>query len=196
MDNLQNLKIELNNYTENVEHAKRLRIANFYIDNMGKNKAASFAVTKEPRADRAIIKIREQNEEIVDREEIIRRLHDNFSDKVGREFQPLRTLESFLVEHGVDVSVLEEDECAHMDEEFTKEEVKKAISSAKAGTAPGPTGQSIALFKYIFCEIPSIFTKSLNELAFVPGLFAPTPFSWLEERRVVFCGDCQGGGIW
>ncbi len=45
---LADLKGELKNYAENVEMARRTRISNFYLDNMGKSRAASYAVTKEP----------------------------------------------------------------------------------------------------------------------------------------------------
>ncbi len=79
-----------------------------------------------------------------------------------------------------------EDETAHMDSEFTREEIKHAISSAKADSAPGPSGQTIAIYKYIFIEIPSIFSKALNELAFVPGLIHSPAFAWLKECKIVF----------
>jgi hypothetical protein len=36
--------------TETIEQAKRPRIDNFYNDNMGKSKAASFSVTKRKEA--------------------------------------------------------------------------------------------------------------------------------------------------
>jgi hypothetical protein len=95
-------------------------------------------------------------------------------------------LEEFLTEHGVWMPALGEEESMHMDEEFLKEEIRHAISSGKAGSAPGPSGQTIALYKYIFSEIPTIFSHAINELAFVPGLVHSPPFSWLMERKIVF----------
>ncbi len=35
-------------------------------------------------------------------------------------------------------------------EDVTDEEVKYALSSAKTSSAPGPSGQSIATFKYLY----------------------------------------------
>jgi hypothetical protein len=61
-----------------------------------------------------------------------------------------------------------------------------AISSAKADSALGPSGQTIAIYKYIFSEILSIFSKALNKLAFVPGLIHSTAFSWLKQCKTVF----------
>jgi hypothetical protein len=57
-----------------------------------------------------------------------------------------------------------------MAEEFSIEEVKKAVSSAKASSAPGLTGQTIMSYKYIFSVIPQMLTKALNQITFVPGL--------------------------
>ncbi len=47
LDKLMELKGELRNFAENVEPAKRTHIENFYLDNMGKNRAYSFAITRE-----------------------------------------------------------------------------------------------------------------------------------------------------
>jgi hypothetical protein len=41
-EKILDLKAKLRDYTDNVEQAKRIRIENFYTNNMGKNKAASF----------------------------------------------------------------------------------------------------------------------------------------------------------
>jgi hypothetical protein len=46
--------------------------------------------------------------------------------------------------------VLGEEECPHMDLEFIIEEVKQAISSAEPCAVLGTSGQTIALFNYIF----------------------------------------------
>jgi hypothetical protein len=178
--------MELRDYTENVEQARRIRIDNFYINNLGKNTAASFAVTKAPRTSRHIAKLTVDGRDITSKAEILSTLQDNFFSTVGRVFQPSRTLESFLMEHGVEMPALGEDETAHMDSEFTREEIKHAISLAKADSTPGPSGQTIAIYKYIFSEIPRIFSKALNELAFVPGLIHSPAFAWLKERKIVF----------
>ncbi len=169
------MKGELKNYAENVEMARRTRITNFYLDNMGKSRAASFAVTKEPRASRNINKLLEDGTEVVDKDEILNKLQDNFFGTVGHLFQPTRTLEAFLEEHGVGLPGLEDNDIFHMDTEFSKDEVGKALSSAKSDSASGPSGQTIALYKYIFLEIPTIFCKAVNELTFVPGLIQSPP---------------------
>ena len=185
-EKLTNLKTRLRDMTETIEQAKRTRIDNFYKDNMGKSKAASFTVTKEKRGNRNIGILREEDREYTDNEEILNRLQENYFSTVGRKFQPSKELEEFLMEHGVELPVLAEEDHIGLDVEFSKEEVKKAISSAKASTAPGPSGQTIAIFKYLYAEIPNILTRALNELTFVPRLIDAPAFAWLKERRIVF----------
>jgi hypothetical protein len=185
-EKLLELKNELKNYAENVEHAKRTRIDNFYLDNMGKNRAASFAITREYKSNKGVSRLVDAGEEITNKDEILNKLQDNFFSTVGQNFRPSKSLEEFLTKHGVRMPALGEADSMHMDNEFTKEEIRHAITSAKAGSAPGPSGQTIALYKYIFSEIPTIFSRAINELAFVPGLVHSPPFSWLMERKIVF----------
>ncbi len=135
----------------------------------------TFTVTKEKRGNRNIGILREEYREYTDNEDILNRLQENYFSTVGRKFQPSKELEEFLTEHGVELPVLAEEDHMGLDVEFSKEEVKKAISSAKASTAPGPSGQTI--FKYLYAEIPNILTRALNELTFVPRLIDAPAFA-------------------
>jgi hypothetical protein len=186
MSSLADLKGELRDYAENVEMARRTKMTNFYLDNMGKNRAASFAVTKEPRTGRGMCKLIDAETEITDKNEILSKLQENFFGTVGQICQPKRTLDVSLAEHGVGMPELGEDGPMLMDLEFSNDEIRRALSSTKADSAPGPLGQTTALYKYIFLEIPTIFCKAKNELAFVPWLIHSPPFAWLGERRIVF----------
>jgi hypothetical protein len=46
-----------------------------------------------------------------------------------------------------------------LEEEFTPEEVKAAISEANEVSAPGPSGQTISFFKLLFMSIPTVMTS-------------------------------------
>ncbi len=70
----------------------------------------------------------------------------------------------------MEISALEEDETMHMDKEFSRDEIKHAMSPAKSSASSGPSGQTIVLYKYIFSKISPIFCNAINELAFVTGL--------------------------
>jgi len=118
-------------------------------------------------------------------EEIEQILRDGFVSSVGGRFMASRTLEQFLEDTGVELPVLAEAEVAFMENEVEIDEVRKALASAKADSAPGPSGQTIAIFKYIFSQVPVLFTRAINELIFVPGLVGHPMFCWLQERKVV-----------
>jgi hypothetical protein len=98
----------------------------------------------------------------------------------------LETLDSFLARHNVNLPQIDEDQCAMLEEEFTTEEIKMAISEANEVSAPGPSGQTITFFKLLFMAIPNIMTSALNQLVFVPGLLNDQDFRWIRHRKVVY----------
>jgi hypothetical protein len=59
----------------------------------------------------------------------------------------METLASFLTRHELNLPQLDEDQCAMLEEEFTPEEVKAAISEANEVSAPGPSGQTISFVR-------------------------------------------------
>src|SRR5450830_1492841 len=147
-ETLVDLQTRLQNYCENVDLASRQRIENFYATNNGKSTAASFYVTKEKKSNKNFNKLVDGNVEVTDPQRIAELLQENYRGNVGETFLPTRTLGGFLLEHGVVLPTLTEEQKAGLDADITVDEVKMALSSAKAGSAPGPSGQSIAVFKY------------------------------------------------
>ncbi len=73
-----------------------------------------------------------------------------------------------------------------LEDEFTTQEDKQAISEANEISAPGPSGQTISFFKLLFMAIPTTMTVALNELVFVPGLLDVEDFRWIRHRKVVY----------
>ena len=185
-ENIASIRAEISNEAEVIEMASRVRIENFTLASNGKNKAQSFYITKERKTSRNISKlVKEDGQEITEPAEIVQELQDRFCDTVGQTFEPSATLEDFLEQHGVVLPEVSEAQRDSLDQEFTFQDVKKALSNSK-GTAPGPTGQTASLYKYIFSMIPNTFVKALNELAFVPGLIDSPTFIWLKDRKVVY----------
>ena len=43
--------------------------------------------------------------------------------------------------------------------EIDRDEVRQALQNAKSQSAPGPTGQTLGFYKYIFQQIPYVFYK-------------------------------------
>ncbi len=71
-------------------------------------------------------------------------------------------------------------------EEISSSEIEEAINEAKEVSAPGPSGQTITLYKLLYQEIPSIFTAALNQLVFNRELVNSPPFQWIKHRKVVY----------
>ncbi len=51
---------------------------------------------------------------------------------------------------------------------------------------PGPSGQTITIFKLLFQEIPGIFTAAINQQVFNNELASSLAFHWIKERKVVY----------
>ena len=180
-------KYELTCYAENKELAGRQRILNFEQTNNGKGTAASFYVTRELKSKKTIQKLVNDNgQEITESQEIVEKLEDNYKSAVGSAFVPNMRLVDFLERYGVEMPKLAEEEQQSLNEDVTKEEIQLALSSAKVRSSPGPSGQSISIFKYLFSQIPKLMTAAINQLIFVPGLMHGSSFAWLIERRVVY----------
>ncbi len=64
--------------------------------------------------------------------------------------------------------------------------MKDAINDAREISAPGPTGQTITLYKLLFQEIPEIFTAAMNQLVFNHELASHSTFQWIKERKVIY----------
>jgi hypothetical protein len=71
-------------------------------------------------------------------------------------------------------------------EEITPMEIEDAINEAKETSAPGPSGQTITLYKLLFQEIPGILTAALNQLVFNKELAECPIFQWIKHRKVVY----------
>jgi hypothetical protein len=74
----------------------------------------------------------------------------------------------------------------HLEEEITEDEVEAAIIEAHEISAPGPSGQTITLYKLLFQELPNIFTAAVNQLVLNTELSFHNEFQWIRERKVIY----------
>jgi hypothetical protein len=65
-------------------------------------------------------------------------------------------------------------------------EVEDAINEAQEASAPGPSGQTITLYKILNQELPGIFTAAINQLVFNDELARHPPFQWIKHRKVIY----------
>jgi len=95
-------------------------------------------------------------------------------------------LKDFNERYGIELPTLAEAAQQSLNNETNMEELKVALSSAKVCSALGPSGQSIAIFKFIFTQVPKLMLAAVNQAVFVPNLLHSKTFDWMLERRIIF----------
>jgi hypothetical protein len=185
-EQITHLQHELSAELEAKDVASTLRIKNFYATNTGKMVPETFHCVKEPKKNRTIHSLQHEGRLITDTNEITEIMQKWYERTAERVLPQLETLDSFLARHNINLPQIDEDQCAMLEEEFTTEEIKTAISEANEVSAPGPSGQTITFLKLLFMAIPNIMTSALNQLVFVPGLLNDQDFHWIRHRKVVY----------
>ena len=152
------------------------------MDNNGKNKAASFLQVKKTRTHNSIRKIKvSEEEETNDETKIVKIMEEKHKGLEGKKFKQDMELEEFLDKYQVELPILKETTKEILDKEFSTDEVKEVLTQAAGKSAPGPSGQSVGIFKYIFLEILLTMTVALNELTFVPRFMKSPCFAWIKK---------------
>ena len=190
--NIQELKEELSNIAENKLASSRLRISNFEATKLGKNCSESFFITKNIKCKKNISKlIQDDGSEITDENIICESLSKSYEATVGKKFIPTLELKDFLERYEVELPTLTEEEQQALNNEITMDELKESLSSAKVCSAPGPSGHSISIYKFLFTQVPKLMLAAVNQAIFVPNLLHSKTFEWMLERRVIFI--CKNG---
>ncbi len=185
-EQITHLQHELSAELEAKDVASTLRIKNFYTTNTGKMVPETFDCIKESKKNRTIHTLQHEGRLITDTTEITEVMQKWYERTAELVLPQLETLDSFLARHNINLPQIDEDQCAMLEEEFTTEEIRNAISEANEVSAPGPSGQTITFFKLLFMAIPNIMTSALNQLVFVPGLLNDQDFRWIRHRKVVY----------
>ena len=166
--------------------ASQLRISNFYKDRTGRMVPETFSCIKDGKRSRTIHRLDHEGRTITDPEEIVDVMQKWYECTAEHAPQQLLTLDQFLQEQDLHLPQLSAEDCSDLEEEFTVEEVRQAISEAKAVSAPGPSGQTISFFKLLFMHTPHLMTQALNQLVFVPLLSTEKHLQWIQERKVIY----------
>ncbi len=69
--------------------------------------------------------------------------------------------------------------------EIDMDEVRQALQNAKSQSAPGPTGQTLGFYNYIFQQIPYTFTKCMNIITYCDDILDSPSLQWIKKRKVV-----------
>ena len=177
---------ELRMEAELKEKAKQLRIQNFYKSKTGKMNATTFYAIKDRQQSRNINSLTVDGRQITDPDEIVQIMQDWYRLTAEEQHVQTEHLTDFLQDNNQVAPQIQNQHKEWLEEEITQEEVEQAIGDAHEISAPGPSGQTISLFKLLFQEIPSIFTAAINQLVFNMELAADEEFEWIRERKVVY----------
>jgi len=168
------------------DNAAQTRIKNFYKSRTGKMVPETFSCIKDIKRNRAIHRLEHEGRDVTTPEEIVDIMQKWYEQTADNAPPQLLTLEQFLLEQNIQLPQLNAEECSELEEEFTTDEIKQAISEAKSVSAPGPSGQTISFFKLLMMHIPNLMTQALNQLVFIPHLSSVKCFRWIQERKVIY----------
>jgi exonuclease III len=166
--------------------ASHMRISNFYKSNVGKMVPETFTCIKDPKRDRNILRLEHEGRDITTPEDIVDIMHKWYESTAEKAPNQLITLDDFLQNHNLQLPQLSIEDSEELEQEFTTEEVRQALADAKVVSAPGPSGQTISIFKLLFMHAPSLMTQALNQLVFVPSLVSEKEIIWVQERKVIY----------
>ncbi len=180
------LQRELRLDAELLEAAKNTRIQNFYKSKNGKLNSVSFQSVKEKQPSRNISRLHFNNETVTDPDRIIQIMQEWY-EHTANAAQPQReTLADFLEDQQMELPQIGQDLQEMLIEDISPSEIEEAINDAKEISAPGPSGQTITVYKLLFQEIPNLLTSALNQLVFNKELAGSPAFQWIKHRKVVY----------
>jgi hypothetical protein len=93
-------------------------------------------------------------------------MQDWYANTANVEHVQTETLSEFLQGQQLDLPQISPELQDMLTEEITPMEVEEAINEAQEMSAPGPSGQTITLFKILNQELPGIFSAAINQLVF------------------------------
>ena len=180
------LQRELQQRIEAKDVASQERISNFYKTNTGKILPTTFVPIKEVKSDRYIHQIRQGEQITNNEEEIVDIMQKWYEETAQQQVEQTLTLSDFLEQRNIELPTLTEEQRNMLEEEISQEELTWALTKAKEASAPGPSGQTISLYKLLNMLIPGILTKAVNQIAFVPQLLSHPQLQWIQERKVIW----------
>ncbi len=180
------IRRDLQHAVEVKDVARHERIRSYYETHTGKIHPATYTAVKERHKDRLVSELEHEGRTITTDPEIVSIMQKWYENTAQAETPQEATLSSFLDDHGTVLPQLTPAQQDDMAEEITQAEVLWAINEAAETSAPGPTGQTIALYKLIFHELPNILTNAVNQMVFVPGLLDLAELRWIQDRKVVW----------
>ena len=162
------------------------RIDTFHSNNKGRMTRCSFTNLQARRAHKNISKLNINGREVTDQDEIVQIMRDKYMDCTGGHHVMDMTVEQFLRDHDIQLPTISNEQASELEKEITKDDIKTALQAAKVSSAPGPTGQTLGFYKFIFHQIPHIFTRCINMIAFYTDILDSSSLKWIKERKIIY----------
>ncbi len=172
---------------ENRDAASEIRIENFYKSNIGKNVPVTYRNVKDRPADRQIRNLIHNDTPISDPQQIQQIMFDHYQQTANQTIEQTVSLDQFIQSQSLPpLPHLTEDQKQILTEDITCEEVKWALQNASTTSAPGPSGQTISLYRLLYVEAPTLLTSAINQLAFCTDMTSLPDLQWIKKRKVIY----------
>ena len=87
----------------------------------------------------------------------------------------------FLDDMDITLPTLTQDQQDQLGDEVCRDEVRLALQEGKAQSAPGPSGQTLGFYKFVFQQIPYLFTRCMNIMLFRDDILDSPSLSWIKK---------------
>jgi hypothetical protein len=181
------LKVHLKDKMTQSATQEDTRIDAFISKDRGRMTKCSFAGIKDKKGHKNIDKLMIDGQEITDQTQIVDIMRNRYMQCTGQEHQVEdNAVSQFLEDMDIVLPTLTPAQQEQIGDEITRDEVKEALQSAKAHSAPGPTGQTLGFYKFIFHQIPYLFTRCINNIVFYGDILDSASLQWIKKRRVIY----------
>lgn len=133
-----------------------------------------------------IHKVRVGDNDVTNKEEIAILMQDWYQVTANAEEPQTLTLTEFLEQNNIELPPISEDLFIEMEQPITPDEIRWALKEASENSASGPSGQSVAFYKLLFMEIPTLMTSAINQIAFLPGITDLEELKWIRTIKVIY----------
>jgi hypothetical protein len=130
------------------------RIDSFHNKDRGHMTKCSFTGVHDKEAHKNIDRLLVEGQEITDQSQIVGIMRDKYMQLTGQDKMVQDdAISRFLDNMDITLPTLTPDQQEQVGDKITRDKVKAALQTAKAHSAPGPSGQTLGFYKFIFQQI-------------------------------------------
>jgi hypothetical protein len=143
----------------------------------------SFIGVQDKKAHKNIDRLMVDGQEITDQAQLVAIMRDRYMQLTGQDTVVQDdAVARFLDDMDITLPTLTTDQQEQVGDEITRDEVRAALQTAKAHSAPGPLGQTLGFYKFIFQQMLYLFTKCISTIAFYDDILDSASLSWIKKN--------------